>query len=404
MPPYGYTSDDDYRFQQELRAFMPQWNAADTRERMQKLEQAGQQRGWEYQMLSDSQRPGWNVPQGYVGMSAGNQHVNQLMQYADKGVLPSEYLLDVARNADDSWNQGGPVTKLPMISAIGDLMSGGADAGRQAMGPVNMFDGAPVEGEGSRHYADERAKQESRWSESRSPFSGWGASGGADPRQWAHNYQGETNTGKYSFGAGSGQGQSVGTDSGYVPQADYPSRHGGSDWQSDPGEMLRGREVQGPTNQSGPRMMISAPFSPSPYPPVDSRAGEPTVSGNVLKSPNGLNYSSTAQKGEPSYELFRPSPFSPDGGMESALYAMKPAQYTASRAPEPSYWDVIGTGRGPSMGVEGYMQRMGAPSPYGSVSSGFNTSAPSFQPAPQKDWFGGVNALGQSLMGLFGIR
>lgn len=157
-------SDDE--FKRQLAQFMPQWNTANAQARMAELQRNGQARGWEYQMLADSLRPGWNVPQGQVAMSAGNQHVNQLMQYAAQGVRPNADLLATAQYYDDVWNQGGPVTKLPMITSGGQDWSGGGGSGPEQMGPANMFEGAPVVGEGSRYQAEQRAQQDARWAAS----------------------------------------------------------------------------------------------------------------------------------------------------------------------------------------------------------------------------------------------
>lgn len=114
----------DAEFQSRLKNFMPAWNTAYNTQRMQELEATGRKRGWEYQMLADQNRPGWNVPQGQVVMSAGDQHVNQLLQFADKGVIPDADLLATAKYYDEQWRQGGPVTKLPLITAGGDFSSG----------------------------------------------------------------------------------------------------------------------------------------------------------------------------------------------------------------------------------------------------------------------------------------
>ncbi len=163
--PQGRILSDD-EFKRQLAQFMPQWNTANAQARMAELQRNGQARGWEYQMLADSLRPGWNVPQGQVAMSAGNQHVNQLMQYAAQGVRPNADLLATAQYYDDVWNQGGPVTKLPMITSGGQDWSGGGGSGPEQMGPANMFEGAPVVGEGSRYQAEQRAQQDARWAAS----------------------------------------------------------------------------------------------------------------------------------------------------------------------------------------------------------------------------------------------
>lgn len=163
--PQGRILSDD-EFKRQLAQFMPQWNTANAQARMAELQRNGQAGGWEYQMLADSLRPGWNVPQGQVAMSAGNQHVNQLMQYAAQGIRPNADLLATAQHYDDLWNQGGPVTKLPMITSGGQDWSGGGGSGPEQMGPANMFEGAPVVGEGSRYQAEQRAQQDARWAAS----------------------------------------------------------------------------------------------------------------------------------------------------------------------------------------------------------------------------------------------
>lgn len=209
----------DAEFNDQLRAFMPAYNTANSQSRMAELERNGQKGGWEYQMLADSLRPGWNVPQGQVAMSAGDQHVNQLMQYANQGVMPNADMLATAKYYDDLWRQGGPVTKLPMITPGGqDWGTGYAapQAPREVYLPQNQITGAG---------------------------GNWGTAGGADPAQWAHNYQGETSTSKYSYTPS--QPSPYGNDNGYAPQ--FPN-----------GGWTENNQIQGFTPQGQP--IYSQPY------------------------------------------------------------------------------------------------------------------------------------------------
>lgn len=346
----------DAEFRRELAAFMPSWNTANSRARMAELERNNQKGGWEYEMLADSLRPGWNVPQGQVAMSAGNQHVNQLMQYAAQGVVPPPKLLEYARYMDQQWDLGGPATKLPMISAIGDLSGGEAAAPQhsEVYGPLN------VTGAGGN----------------------WGTAGGANPSQWNHNYQGDTSTGPYSYQPSPTPPNW--SDSGYVPQ--YP----GGGWVDDDG-------IQGFTPQGQP--IYAQPYQGSGQPFVDPNAGQPTVTGKILGGPNALNYGHTDQPGEPRYELLQPNPNSPAGILDPWVMTLPPASYQATPVPVYDY-GVERNSNGPVLGVEGYLARMGAPGPQGYQVAQPHAPAPVPvvpAPAPQNDWF-------SNLFNFFGTR
>jgi hypothetical protein len=285
----------DAEFNDQLRGFMPQWNTANAQSRMQQLAANGQQGGWEYQMLADSLRPGWNVPQGQVAMSAGNQHVNQLMQYADMGVMPNADMLATARHYDDLWNQGGPATKLPMITAGGQDWSSGYEAATPT--PKTEV------------YGPQQPQ-----------YRNWGESGGADPSLWAHNYQGES-TG--SYGETSGRQATI---NGLAPVSPAFGRAINDGL---------GDVYHGLYPPQGPQMIIpqqsNIPSVPAydPYNPYSGGIGPmPGVSGNPMATPNGLNYGH--QQDGPYFEMSRPSPFSPEGQTDSNLYAMQPANYSQS--------------------------------------------------------------------------
>lgn len=251
-------SDTD--FQARLKQFAPQYNTAYNQQRLDELAKNGQQRGWEYQMLSDQQRNGWNVPQGNIAMSAGDQHVAQLTKFADKGVIPDADLLATAKHYDEQWQQGGPATKLPMISAYG----GGAV--EQAAAPSEVQGPRGVTGAGGN----------------------WGTAGGADPAQWAHNYQGDQ-------------------------LGPYANR----DANSVPARLM---------DANRPVARIGTPYT-----------SEEAVSGQVMKSEQ-FDKTGTLMKG--------PLDFAKTPGGTATL----------SNPYDPR--------SGPAMGLDGFLQRSGSPTPY----------------------------------------
>lgn len=161
-------------------------------------------------------------------------------------------------------------------------------------------------------------------------------------------------------------------DNGYTPQAP----DGG--WEND--DRVLGYDAQGNKRYAPapPRMQI-------PEEATWEHGGFGSVTGNPLPDPNKINYRRTAQDGEP------------DAQMQAGLYTIKPAEMGKTVLPDPTYSEQMQElrGKGPGMGVEGYLERMGAPGPQ---PKNFQYAAPPVQsPVKQDDWFG-------KLFSLFGRR
>lgn len=382
----------DAEFQSRLKNFMPAWNTAYNTQRMQELEATGRKRGWEYQMLADQNRPGWNVPQGQVAMSAGDQHVNQLMQFADKGVVPDADMLATAKHYDEQWKQGGPVTKLPLISAIGDL---GGGAGGEQPKAVQQQQDAPYGGRagGQPDFIGPKPQQypNNTGGGASGSIQNWSLPPDKPQQQTVANTPPTRNTG---FGPPGVAQMDPSNPSGWIYRPDNPDEKVTASLppnaRSQEENALAEFEAQFGKQKPGQKSNSKSGYFPSPD--IEGMGAFRNPKGLfdelIMRDPNGgepfrqkLDKPVTditpqmwddfkrlrTESGKTQTESFN------GGQMESSLYTIPPAKLDKNLVYEPPIRPIgVGPeapGGGPMMGVEGFLARSGAPEKNGLYST-----------------------------------